>query len=113
MWSEQIQDTFGHSIAELVGWLTDVSKPEDGNRATRKAMDCYHLGQAPADAQTIKLADLISNSKSIAAHDPAFARVYMVEKRNMLEVLTQGNDYLYAEAKQIMDAYFKENPQSE
>ena len=28
-----INALFGHDIAELVRWLTDTSKPEDGNRA--------------------------------------------------------------------------------
>lgn len=89
---------FGIDIATLVGWLTDVSKPEDGNRAKRKAMDREHTAQAPAEAQTIKLADLISNSKSIMAHDPDFAKTYLEEKRLLLEVLTKGDAELHARA---------------
>ena len=34
---------FGDHVADLVGWLTDVSKPEDGNRAARKAIDRQHI----------------------------------------------------------------------
>lgn len=93
---------FGADIAALVGWLTDVSKPEDGNRATRKRIDREHTAQAPAEAQTIKLADLISNSKSIMAHDPEFARVYLEEKRLLLEVLTKGDPGLHAEASKFV-----------
>ena len=89
---------FGIDIATLVGWLTDVSKPEDGNRATRKAMDREHTARAPAEAQTIKLADLISNSRSIMAHDPEFAKTYLAEKRMLLEVMTKGDRGLHAEA---------------
>ena len=37
--SEILREEFGDEITELVIWLTDVSKPEDGNRATRKAID--------------------------------------------------------------------------
>lgn len=33
---------FGRAVAVLVEALTDVSKPEDGNREIRKAMDRAH-----------------------------------------------------------------------
>jgi len=94
---------FGIDIATLVGWLTDVSKPEDGNRAHRKAIDRAHSAEAPAEAQTIKLADLCSNSKSIVAHDPAFARVYLAEKRELLAVLTKADPGILAEAYRVLD----------
>lgn len=81
---QEIADEFGTEIAELVGWLTDVSKPEDGNRATRKALDKAHILAAPHDAQFVKLADLISNTRSIVDHDPDFAKVYLKEKRAIL-----------------------------
>ena len=91
-----IHMAFGIDIAGLVSWLTDVSKPEDGNRAVRKAIDREHTARAPAEAQTIKLADLISNSKSIMQHDPNFAKTYLEEKRLLLEVLTKGDPGLHA-----------------
>lgn len=93
---------FGAEISALVGWLTDVSQPHDGNRAVRKAIDREHTAQAPAEAQTIKLADLISNSKSIMEHDPAFAKTYLAEKRLLLEVLTKGDPGLHAEASKYV-----------
>ena len=93
---------FGPEVAALVGWLTDVSRPEDGNRATRKAIDRAHSAQAPAEAQTIKLADLISNSRSIVQHDPEFAKVYLEEKRMLLEVMTKGDPTLMAEARKYI-----------
>jgi len=93
---------FGIDIATLVGWLTDVSKPEDGNRAHRKAMDRAHSAEAPVEAQTIKLADLISNSRSIVQHDPAFAKTYLEEKRLLLEVMTKGDPTLMAEARKYI-----------
>ena len=90
---------FGIDIATLVGWLTDVSKPEDGPRWFRKKMDREHTAAAPAEAQTIKLADLISNTKSIMAHDEKFAKVYLEEKRLLLDVMTRGDAELMAEAR--------------
>jgi (p)ppGpp synthase/HD superfamily hydrolase len=99
-----IQAEFGNEVAELVGWLTDVSTPEQGNRAVRKAIDREHTAMAPAAAATVKLADLIANSRSIIAHDPAFARVYLEEKRMLLEVLSRGDATLMAEARRIVGA---------
>jgi hypothetical protein len=59
---------------------------------------------APAEAQTIKLADLISNTRSIMEHDEAFAKTYLAEKRLLLEVMTKGDRGLLAVArKQIGD----------
>ena len=95
---ETIRTEFGEEVAELVGWLTDVSRPEQGNRSVRKAIDRAHTAMAPAAAQTVKLADLISNSKSIMAHDPKFAVTYLAEKRQLLAVMTRGDATLMAEA---------------
>jgi (p)ppGpp synthase/HD superfamily hydrolase len=91
---ETIREEFGPEVAELVGWLTDVSRPEQGNRAVRKAIDRAHTASAPAAAQTIKLADLIANTRSILEHDAEFARVYLAEKRALLEVMTKGDTRL-------------------
>ena len=62
---EDIEAEFGVAVAELVEELTDVSRPGDGNRAVRKAIDRRHLAQASARAKTVKLADLIDNCKDI------------------------------------------------
>ena len=93
---------FGIDIAGMVSWLTDVSKPEDGNRAHRKAIDLAHTARAPANVKTIKLADIISNCKSIMEHDPNFAKVYLEEKRAQLAVLTEGDSELLARAREIV-----------
>jgi len=98
-----IEDLFGPRVAELVMMVTDVSKPEDGNRATRKAIDRDHLSKADADGQTIKYADLISNTKSIVKHDPNFAKVYLKEKSGLLGVMTKGDKELYARACKIIN----------
>jgi (p)ppGpp synthase/HD superfamily hydrolase len=97
-----IQIEFGNEVASLVSWLTDVSRPEDGNRAVRKARDREHIAMAPAGAQTVKLADLIANTRSIVAHDPAFAKIYLAEKRMLLEVLIRGDAVLMAEARETV-----------
>jgi (p)ppGpp synthase/HD superfamily hydrolase len=87
---ETVRDEFGPEVANLVSWLTDVSKPSQGNREFRKSIDRAHTAQASAEAQTIKCMDLCSNTRSIAQHDARFARTYLVEKRLLLEVMTRA-----------------------
>ena len=107
---DDIKSEFGPAVAELVFWLTDKSKPEDGNRAVRKAIDRAHSASAPPDAQTIKLADLIENTFTINAYDPDFAKVYLVEKKALLEVMTKGDEGLYRRAwKQLLGPPFHES----
>ena len=100
----EIADRFGEEIAWLVDDLTDVSRPEDGNRAARKAIDLAHTAKACPQAKTIKLADLISNTAHIVDNDPGFARVYLPEKAALLEVLKEGDRVLWARAKEMVDA---------
>jgi len=95
-----LEEQFGSEVADLVLWLTDVSKPGDGNRSTRKALDRQHSAAAPAAAQTVKVADLISNTRSIVAHDPGFAKVYLEEKRLLLDVLTRADPTLLTMARE-------------
>lgn len=99
----EIEALLGAEVASLVEMLTDVSKPEDGNRAVRKAIDREHLAKASPAAKTIKLADLISNSRSILQHDPKFAAVYLEEKRLLLEVLKDGDPTLWSQAYAIVN----------
>jgi len=101
---ELIETEFGKDVAELVGWLTDVSKPEDGNRAERKAIDREHTAQAPKRAKFVKLADLSSNTKSIVEHDAKFAKVYLAEKRLLLEeALFDADPVLLAEVYRLLE----------
>lgn len=92
---------FGSVVAGYVEQLTDVSRPEDGNRASRKVIDLEHTALACPNAQTIKLADLISNTRSIVARDPVFAVTYLAEKRLLLNVLKDGDPTLYQMAYQL------------
>lgn len=104
---EVIGNEFGEKVVDLVLWLTDVSTPNDGNRSTRKEIDRQHSGAAPAEAQTIKLADLMSNSKTIVKHDPHFARVYLREKALLLDVLTKGDPILQVNARAQLNRALK------
>ncbi|HTH62985.1 MAG TPA: HD domain-containing protein [Paraburkholderia sp.] len=88
---KQIADEFGIATMKAVLLLSDL---ETGNRAERKAASRARLAQAPGWVQTIKCADLISNTSSIVQHDPKFAVTYLEEKRLLLDVLTKADPRL-------------------
>lgn len=93
----ELRSKFGDTVARGVVMLSDL---EQGNRAARKAASRARLAQAEAWLQTIKVADLISNTSSIASNDPGFARVYLEEKRLLLNVLTLADPRLLAMARE-------------
>lgn len=100
---DQVRTEFGDTVADLVGWLTDVSRPENGNRKVRKAIDLAHTAQAPVAAKNIKLCDCISNAPSITAHDPGFARKWLQEKAAILEACADADPALLAKAYQVLN----------
>jgi len=87
---------FGPDVQAGVLALSDL---ECGNRAERKAASRQRLARAPWWVQTIKCADLISNTSSIVKHDPKFAAVYLEEKRLLLDVLTNADRRLLEMAR--------------
>lgn len=107
---EDITKEFGDRVAHMVSALTD---PTEGNRATRKQAVVDKLRNAHSDIQTIKLADLIDNSRSILEHDPSFAVQYMKEKRALLDVLNFGRPLLVMYAEDIMRLYYLYNTKGE
>ncbi len=98
----ELDERFGPAVARLVGELTDVSQPANGNRAIRKFIDRGHLAKASPRAKTIKLADLVHNCQDICSHDPEFAKVYLTEMASLLEVLREGDATLYSRAMAVL-----------
>lgn len=90
---QDIEDNFGFYVMELVSDLTDVSRPEDGNRAQRKEIDRLHTASALPAAKTVKCVDIFHNTNDIVANDPDFAVVYLKEIGRTLFVL-QDADHL-------------------
>lgn len=99
---DEIERIFGYEVAALVEMLTDVSKPGDGNRAVRKAIDRAHIAKASPDAKTIKLADVIDNARTVLARDPKFAKVYLEEREFLLEALQGGDQSLMMVARKLI-----------
>ena len=80
-------------VFEYVRDLTDIYTSEnfpDWNRAKRKGLEAIRLGSTGNRVQTIKCADLFHNTLSITSHDPKFAKVYLAEKKVMLDLMTDG-----------------------
>lgn len=88
---EDLANKFGLTTADGVLLLSDL---EAGNRAERKAASRARLAKAPGWIQTIKCADLISNTCSIVGLDPDFAEVYLEEKKLLLDVLEDADEQL-------------------
>jgi len=98
-----INANFGHEIATMVKWLTDTSKPSDGNRAIRKEIDRKRLADAPAEAQFVKLADMIDNSKTIFTLDKSFAPLFKKEMGLLVDSMTKVvGSSLWIEAKKVL-----------
>ena len=84
-----ITKMFGVDVADIVEGLTDISLPEDGNRAKRKSIDRMHSANASTEAQFVKCADIIDNSWDIAENDLSFAKVYKSEVFLLLNAMTK------------------------
>lgn len=98
---EDVESAFGRETAHLVDCLTTVSKPSDGNRTVRMEIDRQHLARADSSAKTIKLADLIDNCRDICKHNSKFAKAFLQEMADLLQVLKQGDSKLYDLASKI------------
>lgn len=98
-WDDLVVE-FDGRVADAVLLLSDLEK---GNRAERKAASRERLSKAPGWVQTIKCADLISNTSSIVKHDLDFAKVYLEEKRLLLDVLTDADPDLRALAMSMVN----------
>ena len=104
---DTIRRRFGNVVEELVDGLTDQFTKENYpelNRAERKARERDRLAGTLPMVQTIKYADLISNTASIVAHDKNFARKYLDEKDKLLLVMDEGDVELLGLARRTLAA---------
>lgn len=97
----EVERRFGKEVLDLVIELTDV--PIAGNRRIRKLADAARLAEVSPAAQTIKCADLISNTGTIVRHDPKFAKLYLAEKEHLLSVLSRADPQLHARAVETLN----------
>ncbi|MEQ9266561.1 MAG: HD domain-containing protein [Balneolaceae bacterium] len=94
-------------IVNGVNDLTDIFTKENYpklNRKDRKKLEAERLGKVNSLSQSVKYADLIDNTRSLSEHDKGFAKVYLSEKRQMLDQMRRGNcDLLLRCEKQVFE----------
>jgi (p)ppGpp synthase/HD superfamily hydrolase len=90
-------DNFGpvitSGILDLTNRYTKNNYP-DFNRIQRKSAEAGRLAETSSMIQTIKLADLIDNIRSIVEFDKGFAKIYLEEKKFLLNVLRKASPYM-------------------
>jgi (p)ppGpp synthase/HD superfamily hydrolase len=87
---DELVEAFGPGIAEIVVDLSDVytkAAYPKLSRAQRKRLETERLAHISPRAKMVKRADIADNTSTIEARDPAFAKVYLAEKRAALAVL--------------------------
>ena len=78
------------------GHAGDGRQPQEhGNREDRKVIDRQYLAGPSWQGQMIKCADMLSNTKNIVADDLRFARVYVPEKKLLIDELTKVRKVSY------------------
>lgn len=104
--SEILPEAQARRTLELTVELTDVytkAAYPQLNRRARKAKEHERSAQTSPDAQTIKYADIISNSIDIAKHDKDFGPKFLKEVRSLLKKMDKGNPELYQKAVETVD----------
>ena len=95
---------FNENIARMVYQVTNAADEQDGDRIARAFINRQIMMNASESAQTIKLADIISNLSGIDLAlecDPAWAKMYLEEKVDMINVLTRGDATLNKRAASL------------
>lgn len=98
---EEIEQRFGKEVADLVLELTDeymTEKYPHLNRKKRKEKEVARQAEMTEQAKTIKLADVIDNTRDIVMNDKNFARRYIPEMEALTNVLRQGDPQLFEQA---------------
>lgn len=100
------QIIIGHCVLHLTDQFTSEAHPEL-NRATRKKLEADRLTQIPANAQTVKYADIIDNTSSIVQYDPDFAKVYLKEIQAKIYKMDKGDPELYKRCLETVEGAVK------
>lgn len=102
---ETIKSAWGFETAQYVWYLTNYPLVA-GNRAKRHAMDVERLSQAPWQAKVIKCADLIDNTSTIVKHDPNFAKIYLDEKKDVLNQIDIDSEVPTKAINETYEVYY-------
>jgi len=105
LWSLGYEPLANNTIVLGILSLTDIYTKEDYpelNRKQRKQLEAERLGKIDVVSQSVKYADLLHNSESIAGHAKYFAKVYLQEKKVILELMNKGHKDLYDKCVEII-----------
>ncbi|NKZ07382.1 HD domain-containing protein [Actinomadura latina] len=93
-----VEAEFGAEVAELVDWVTKPPAAGAGRQAKRAAKAAYlrRLGDAPAEAVQVKLADRVSNVQTLGDMPPDFQRRYYAETLTYIVPLTAPHPWFRA-----------------
>lgn len=90
-----IRRRFGDVVAQYVDDLTDkFPAGVGGNRKERKTKEHQRLAETCDAVQTVKFADLISNTRTIVRDNRSFAPQYLAEKLQLLSLMKGGDKNL-------------------
>lgn len=89
---ESLDTLFGPQVASLVKELTKLR---------RTAEQRARLARVSAEAQTLKLADLLENAEGILTHDRALTPQFLQEVGGLLEVLDKGDPLLHQRLTEV------------
>lgn len=95
---------------KLIIELTDIyvkSAYPRLNRRERKQKEAERMSKVSAEAQTIKYADILDNSREIIYQDVDFAPIYLKESRQMIKAMTNGNTELRLESIAVIEEGLK------
>ncbi|MDF9779119.1 HD domain-containing protein [Pseudomonas baetica] len=97
-----IRRELGEVVLQYVLEVSNPSRPEDGNRKTRKAIDRAHLAKASPGGQTLRLADAVHNLHNLNELSPTFAKLYASEKQLILPLTLSGDPALHSRVSMII-----------
>lgn len=99
----EIAGVFGLTIASMVLGLTSQFKdPSLGNRHQRAMLEAGRLSQQPAEVQTVKAGDILSNAEGLSALPTSFVQVYIPEKLHQLDMLYLADPGLVSRARSLL-----------
>ncbi|MFA1539676.1 HD domain-containing protein [Actinomadura monticuli] len=92
---QDVEAGFGPEVAELVDWVTKPPAGGAGRQAKRAARAAYlrRLGDAPAEAIQVKLADRASNVQTLDRMPPDFQRRYYAETLTYIVPLAEPHPW--------------------
>lgn len=92
----------GTMLHSLVLQVSEVSRPDMGNRKHRRSLDAEHYSKASPGMASVKLADIIDNAIGIRRDDQKFWKVYQQEMIDLLPKLKHGCPSLYYTAQTVI-----------